>query len=414
MNRFDQSHHGRLWKLHGVSHFPLRYSGLADRINWKVFVSGVDVILLLVKTNGALITNDINRVAQTRWTKCNDEEIKKSHILRKVQQLAVRAVYALGERSAVVFIARDEFGKPIVQEAKIMSTLRMRQELQRYAPHALDQQREDVLERKPIMLGTDIELILCQVDGQVVPAERFLPRHGKAGCDPARWEGELGYPLLELRPSPSENPAQLLGHLWQSAQIAMRSIGDARLRWHTGGMPVDGFPLGGHIHISGIAINERLLRVLDNYVALPLLMLEDHKAKGRRPKFGYLGDFRRKSHGGFEYRTLSSWMYSPKYALAVLQLIKLVVEHYERLKLRPLYEERLQRYFYAGSKAGLLRYVKLIWRDLADLPAYQANKKRIEALRRRSEAGTAIPSERDIKEAWKLKVIDEQKVTNMI
>lgn len=43
-------------------------------------------------------------------------------------------------------------------------------------------------------------------------------------------------------------------------------------------MPQPGFPLGGHLHFSGVALNGALLRALDNYLALPLALLEDKRA----------------------------------------------------------------------------------------------------------------------------------------
>ena len=70
--------------------------------------------------------------------------------------------------------------------------------------------------------------------------------------------------------------------------------------------------------MSRIWLTSRLLRVLDNYLALPFILIEDQNTKLRRPRYGFLGDFRRKTHGGFEYRTLPSWIVSPRITKGVI------------------------------------------------------------------------------------------------
>jgi hypothetical protein len=145
-----------------------------------------------------------------------------------------------------------------------------------------------------------------------------------------------------------------------------------------------------------------VLRALDNYVALPTLMLEDAASARRRPRFGFLGDFRRKPHGGFEYRTLPSWMATPQIALGLLTLAQLVVRNAERLRLRPLHDPDAQRHFYAGDKAALRPWIPLIWSDLERLPEYAAYRRRLDALKRRLLRSEAWDGTADIRAAWKL------------
>ncbi|MCZ4142661.1 hypothetical protein BZG17_33240, partial [Escherichia coli] len=129
---------------------------------------------------------------------------------------------------------------------------------------------------------------------------------------------------------------ELIAHLLRAFGSASRSITDHTLIWQAGSMPQRGLPLGGHVHFSGITLNGELLRTLDNYLALPLAMLQDPRGDARRPRYGALGDFRLKSHGGFEYRTLPSFLVSPLVAKGVVGLAGLIASNYRRLRQRPL------------------------------------------------------------------------------
>lgn len=122
-------------------------------------------------------------------------------------------------------------------------------------------------------------------------------------------------------------------------------------------MPQPGFPLGGHLHFSGVSLNGALLRALDNYLALPLALLEDKRATRRRPHYGNLGDFRRQSYGGFEYRTLPSFLISPQLAKGVIGMAFLIASQYPRLQRRPLVRRRLTEPFMKEINLSL----KSIW-----------------------------------------------------
>lgn len=400
MNKSDQVRFKKIWKLHGVP-FSDGGNGSSKRTRWIAYVNGLHVLKILEASHTALLTEHVHSGSSNNWTSYELDEIQQSAWLRKVERLAIRAGYAIGVPASLVSIGRDEKGRPCVTDIQVMTSIQMKKKMNRSS--ILPLLKEKTCDTSVVMFGADVELIIRRPDGTVVPAEQFLPKGGKAGCDPARWEGTLGYPLLELRPDPSEEPVGLIRNLHRCAQIAARRIGNDNLYWQTGGMPVEGFPLGGHIHISGVELNERLLRALDNYVALPLVMLEDRSSMRRRPKFGFLGDFRRKSHGGFEYRTLPSWLHTPRLALSVILLIKLVVDHYEQLKQRPLHEVTVQQHYYTGNKRLLLPYVKLIWSDLESLPDYNAERKHFEALRSKCEGGSTWICQQDVKASWKVK-----------
>jgi hypothetical protein len=375
----------------------------------RAYVAGLDVPVLL-EAPSLLLSSAVARGAQPGWIRRRPEERGRRPALGKAERLAVRAVYALGVGTAIVDVAFDAFGEPAVSAIRPVTAMRMRRLLDAYgvlppadgAPGGPDADAAGGETAGPFRMGADVELVLTDGAGRVVPAERFLPRDGEAGCDPVRWEGRVAGVLMELRPLPADDADGLLRSLLRSMRLAHARIGDRNLAWRSGGLPHDELPIGGHLHFSGVALTERVLRALDNYVALPTLMLEDAASARRRPRFGFLGDFRRKPHGGFEYRTLPSWMATPQIALGLLTLAQLVVRNAERLRLRPLHDPDAQRHFYAGDKAALRPWIPLIWSDLERLPEYAAYRRRLDALKRRLLRSEAWDGTADIRAAWKL------------
>ena len=163
----------------------------------------------------------------------------------------------------------------------------------------------------------------------------------------------MRYPVAELRPAPARSPDELASNIRRLLIQANTRIMDRTLRWAAGGMPISGFALGGHIHLSGVRLTSRLLRQMDSYVALPLAMLEDPSDHARRPRYGALGDFRFQPHGGFEYRTLASWLVSPLAAKGAFALMLLCARESEYLLYRPAEEESMIEAYYAGDRVTL-------------------------------------------------------------
>ncbi|WP_455565827.1 putative amidoligase domain-containing protein, partial [Paenibacillus darwinianus] len=166
----------------------------------------------------------------------------------------------------------------------------------------------DVRHSGMLLIGADPEFVLLRPDGTIVSADRFFPPTGAAGTDTVRSGTRLLRPIVELRPDPAGDPDGLLRNLWRLLHRASALTAGQPLRWLAGAMPVRGVALGGHLHLSGVELNARLLRTLDSFVALPLAAVEDAAGRRRRLRYGALGDFRRQPHGGFEYRTPPSWL----------------------------------------------------------------------------------------------------------
>lgn len=255
--------------------------------------------------------------------------------------------------------------------------------------------------RPGLLMGMDPEfLLLRESTGRVVPASRHLPTDGIAGCD-AGPPGTRGvFPVAELRPAPRGNPRALLAQLMSAAREADRLIADRSLGWRAGGMPLRGWALGGHLHFSGVTLCAPLLRALDNYLALPMFLLEDVRAAARRPRYGVLGDFRLQPHGGFEYRTLPSFLVSPVIAKGAVALAHLIVSHYEDLPLRPLDREDLHAAYYNGDKTPLRAAWPPLEAQLRGLGGYAEAARWIGPLLRAIAAQRTWDESRDIRGSW--------------
>ncbi|WP_276351453.1 putative amidoligase domain-containing protein [Cohnella caldifontis] len=279
--------------------------------------------------------------------------------LRKIAaRAAARALYVLGRDFGQVVVVTDENGRPAVAGVSGAPRPSPGEGRRRTAAAAAMRETRLTMEKEGVraVLGADPEFVLRAGDGKLVPASRYLPPGGAAGCDSVVRRGIRHWVLAELRPAPAEEPAELAASIRRLLAAAARRIGTgADPAWLAGAWPVPGLPLGGHIHFSGVALTGERLRALDNAVALPLRLLEPLGAAARRPRYGALGDFRRQPHG-FEYRTPPSWLVSRRLAAGVLALAKIAAEHSGELAAgRPLDDDRLRDAFYGEGEEEMLR-----------------------------------------------------------
>ncbi|MBO2943063.1 hypothetical protein JJQ72_03590 [Paenibacillus sp. F411] len=257
----------------------------------------------------------------------------------------------------------------------------------------------------PVLLGMDPEFILVDREGRVADASQFLDRYGRAGCDAVRIGETVTYPLAELRPEPKAEPESLLLEMRRVFRDAWSLITDRTLEWRAGAMPADGYPLGGHLHFSGIPLSLEVLQCLDNYLSLPLAALEDPRGRSRRPRYGSLGDFRHQSHGGFEYRTPPSFLVSPLITRGVLHMAYLIAHHYSELNLRPLSYNEVHRAYYEGDRSVLSAWAVRLHQDYGKLKAYEAHRQCIDRLFKQIYSGKTWNESRDIRRLWNLPVL---------
>ncbi|WP_308634361.1 putative amidoligase domain-containing protein [Paenibacillus silvisoli] len=278
---------------------------------------------------------------------------------RSVTRLAARALYAAGLDCGIVELTADERGRFAVAGVSLPPLRQLSEGSGVWGEAARRLAAELDAAGQPesggdILLGADPEFLLLTDSGKVVSAARYLEGGHGAGCDGVVIGGRVQYPIAELRPAPAGSPAALARNIQKLLQLASQRIPDQPpLRWTAGGMPAAGFALGGHLHLSGVPFSGRLLRLLDSCLAFPLAMIESPAEQARRPRYGYLGDFRLQPHGGFEYRTLPSWLASPLAAKAAFAMALLCAREWLSLTSCPAADERFVDAYYSGDRDEL-------------------------------------------------------------
>lgn len=329
-----------------------------------------------------------------------------SPLWKRLESTAVRALYALGLDMGEVIISAGEEGKFTVDSLSLLPEVGSESAAERFARAMAEElaERERMLETPAEkLIGMDPEFLLFdRASGKVIPASRFLQFHGEAGCDVLRYQGRRLFPLAELRPKPAKEPRDVVIHLLRAFREAGESIGDRDLIWQAGAMPQRGFPLGGHLHFSGIPLTAELLRTLDNYLALPLAVLEEGRSSRRRPRYGFLGDFRRKDYGGFEYRTLPSFLISPLVTKGVVALARLIAENEGHLTARPLEKDEVFAAFYAGRKPPLRAVLPRLIADIQAAAAYPRYESYIAPFLNVVLSGRTWDETADIRRLWKI------------
>ena len=199
----------------------------------------------------------------------------------------------------------------------------------------------------------------------------YLDRDGPLGYD-ERSEHREGrfFPIAEIRPRPNYCPLRLTENI---AVILSQAVNQfpPYLEWLAGSVPFERYQIGGHIHFSRISVNCRLIRSLDNYLAIPIMLIENPETSvKRRRHYGWLGSIRPKPHGGFEYRTPGSWLISPEITKACLCLAKLVVTNYYSLTRDYFMDKELQKAFYQGKKYLFYDIFEEIWADITNTSMY--------------------------------------------
>jgi len=343
--------------------------------------------------------------------------VTSDRLYRRAVKLAVRALYAAGLDCGFVEAAVGDNGVCAVTNIYLPAETpsgsdggQRGQYGQQVWKHALESfaSRYAALNEATangasrILLGADPEFLLVTDDDRVVPASRYWPDGHGVGCDAAVIGGQVRYPVAELRPSPAASPQRLLASLRELMLQAAVKTQNQPLRWLAGGMPIPGFALGGHIHLSGVALTGRLLRQLDSYVAFPLAMVEAQTAKIRRPRYGALGDFRMQPHGGFEYRTPPSWLVSPLVAKAAIAITLLCALETDTLAYRPAEDEFYVHAYYTGDREQLRGCLEPLAAEMAKTAAWPELASWIEPLLHAARKGEQWDERVDFRGKWRL------------
>ncbi|MDP3487974.1 MAG: hypothetical protein Q8S19_08595 [Bacillota bacterium] len=334
--------------------------------------------------------------------------------------LAARALHVLGLDFGLVELGVDSRGHQYILGVEAGPRLTKRL-AQAYAEPIRKRLREEELRQtmpifqkanpayleKIVSIGADPEFMLRDGrTGRLIMASRFFPREGLVGCDARFVKGVVsGYPLAELRPEPSYSPLQLVENIRTTMNKALRLAPYSNVQWRAGSMPFAKFPIGGHVHFAGVPLSGQLVRVLDNYLAIPLLLLEEPiAARKRRKKYGYLGDFRHKQHGGFEYRTPASWLVSPEVTKAVMCLAKVLASEYQLLTQDLFLMPSAQEAFMTAKRDYFKPHFASIWSDLSKTSTFRLYAKDIEIIETMVKEERTWNERVDIRRTWELPI----------
>ncbi|ABZ83826.1 hypothetical protein HM1_0729 [Heliomicrobium modesticaldum Ice1] len=248
-----------------------------------------------------------------------------------------------------------------------------------------------------VTLGADPEFMFKHSrSGRLVPANRFFQTDGPIGCDRRK-------AIAEIRPAPKTAARELTQAIGALLAGAAAKVRKKPVRMLAGAMPLSQFPIGGHIHFGGLPLTFPILRALDNYLLIPLFLIERGDAAIRRRKYyGYIGDVRLKGPDRFEYRSPSSWLVSPAITLATLSLAKLIVEQALHLPRNLFSDGEAIEAFYAGDKEYFRRRVAGLRQDLESLPGYEAVAGDILPLWRMIDEGREWDDEVDLRQVWRI------------
>lgn len=199
------------------------------------------------------------------------------------------------------------------------------------------------------VIGADPEFLLMNGDGTIKYAAEVGGFHHT---------DELGSdgPLAEIRPMPAIEVVDFIENIRHILRNHKNTKLISKYAWMGGcyyhSPREDGvgraWALGGHIHIGTpsklaraiesfgdnykTAIYACLNKVLDEYVAIPMIKVDGKSdSVKRRSQFGYYGDVRT-DHGRLEYRALSGeWLTHPKMAEIVVGTAKAVAHSFFKL-----------------------------------------------------------------------------------
>lgn len=392
-------------RLNGIRSFDLDSNEIESSFAHLFIVAVFHLSALSLhasKHNGYLLLN--GRDTRDHFQKLEEVTLpaKTFHAQRAIRQ-AIRSVYALGLDFAVVTIGVTPKGSTEVISVEPNPKLdhhlatKLSEQLIEYER----EWKQESQRKSDVVLGADPEFVLQAPNGRIVPASQFFDPEGVVGSDAIMSRNGVQLrPLAELRPAPSTDPRQLTENLHQAMLQADKRINVSNIAWLAGGRPLPGLPLGGHIHFSGMWLSSFFLRILDNYMALPLSLLESGQSRMRRPRYGALGDFRRKQHGGFEYRTPVSWIGTPERALGVLSLAKVLANHYKQLDQFPLRHIDYLRQFYRGQPKIDIQLVKILWSQLENTPTYKQFREPLEQLKQDCMSQNQWNDQQDIRPFW--------------
>lgn len=396
-NTLDYEATSEIYKLNGMAS-DLLASDTIIRM-YEVLICDLNIISIRLTTYG----KPKNQVKYIRETENS-----------KVCEMAKKASYLIGLDIAMVTIVltskrrlkiREVNPSPMVRDKDLDLIVKMLVELYK---------SEEIVHSRVIKLGADPEFMLFNSkNGKMISASEFFPRDGIVGTDNIRIPNRQQRPIAEIRPKPNECPLDLIENIKQALTSANRLAPYKNVKWVAGSQPMNNYSIGGHIHFSKIKMSGNLLRALDNYLGIPIFLIEEPTtAAKRRKKYGFLGDYRVKEHGGFEYRTLGSWLVSQSIATAVLCLAKLIVSRYPYLPKNYLNSLEAQKAFYEGNQDYFIKYFYSLWENIKETDMYSTYAEELKIIPEMIMNRLTWDEKSDFRKSWKINITNKKYATN--
>ncbi|MHB8170375.1 MAG: putative amidoligase domain-containing protein [Thermincolia bacterium] len=376
---------------------------------YTVYIFDLQVLSIIRKMDGQVVETPFQNPFSPNYGP--DMALPTQHKeWEKVCTMATRAIYALGLHFGAVDIGVDKSGKAYalqIEPAPRLTRFVARTMANAFQAYILRFIRKEEFARSMTVLtmGADPEFMLRnKVTKQMILASNFFPFSGIVGCDQRSMLGQRRqHPLAELRPAPAKEPMELFSNLQKAMAMAIKLAPFYNVEWVAGSEPFPGYQIGGHIHFGGIRVTTDLLSALDNYLAIPVMLLENpESARKRRKKYGFLGDYRIQSYGGFEYRALACWLVSPRLTRAVLSLAYLVATNYLKLSKDWLADARLRLKFKEADKAVFYLVFQEIWQEISALPQFPKYKEMLEPMAKMISEKKRWRENVDIRETWNM------------
>lgn len=377
--------------------------------SYRVFVFQFQTLIMYRSNDNLVWLSNKTPALNNKFYEVPESENRET---QRVARMAERAIYSLGLDFGSVWIGISSARKQIVLNVDANPTLTPRREqLYRNAIVNFVKQYTADLETTSPVMGADLEFMFKNREGKMVLASKYFSKKGKIGCDARTINRNLSRrPLAEIRPDPSSDPEQVVENIRDIMRDAILKVNSDKVQWLAGSMPFKGYSIGGHIHFSNVKLNSAITRALDNYLAVPLVLIEEPStAKQRRIRYGFLGDVRTQFHGGFEYRTLGSWVLSPQISKAVLFLSQFIVKHYTKLDMDIFYSADHQRDFYTIDREQMKIHFRRAWAELEQIPGFFSIQRHVNIIPEMIEADRKWDEKRDFKAQWGFQAVKRAK-----
>lgn len=267
-----------------------------------------------------------------------------------------------------------------------------------------------------ITLGADPEMILTDHQGNLLHGHWTCTRFDPAGRN--KFGQDTGGRTLELRPTPSPDPRQVVTRLKNIMKYACRKHPDL-LNYKATAGSMAGYPLGGHIHL-GIPYEHRkyiseLVQALDYFLAIPLFLLEKPAEMRERGGYHNFGAYNGKDFG-VEYRTPSSWLVSKGVALGTMCVAKIVGQEFvnRRQWVTALIDKRMdyrtwRDLYLAFEQAPFRSWLPDIQSKLSRFPLFPLYKSEVCFLWWLLKEKKTWDTEKSIFEKWKIASLVKKK-----